>query len=1004
MITKLGFMKRVLPIFLLIVSLPSLSLAGLPFFIDDQSNGNIHHVSEEFCQDYLNQTLTLDTTVYHPYLPTSYEFDLDFDFTNSTFVGSSRITIEFIESVSEFTLDFSNSLNTVTTVHSNMTGPIPYLHANDIITIIDTFEEGSTLDLLIEYNGEAGTINGPFGAMGLWMTGNRAWTFAFPDGAHAFVPLIDNVDTKVPVYWSLTVPEPLTAVANGSLADEFTQDGRTTFTWYEPNPVCSSEMGFCIAEYEIITAQTEPFPIRYYVYPNAVDAATFDLERVPEAVQVFEEAFGYDYPFSELKICMCGVFNGNGGQEHQTMVSLGHNMITGSRTYESIIVHEVCHQWFADLISPSNWDHFWLNEGFATYSEAIWAEHHDGWVNGYLHEIDHFRNNYLNWENSGNNDALVNDNYFTTMNSPLPYDRGALALHQLRMRYGMDTFTTAVGQYQIHNAMGHVVSETLMDEFIEETVDNNLNDWFDEWVYQGEVPLIYWTRLPGDNSDKVYARQMFEGSNSPSHNNIYDSMELSFGYESETNRVSEQWPQDSPWMTLSGISNLTPVTGETPKLLSNYEFPARLIEKDDIVGPELEIELEFTDENVYSDHVLQADEYVTATLHITNRGLPMENVSWSVNVPDSSPLTITPNSGALDNLGYLYSILDVPELVLQNSNISPPQFLEVEFNFVSDEFDIIVPYRIPVGFSEILLLADGFWDLHESVGPALSEAEIVWGYTFEEIENIGAELYETSAILYEIDGFDYQDVFSDNASNIRDFINNGGNAIVCGTLVPMIEVYNDASPEWQNIFCGELHGTIETPAYTGVAGDPITDGRVLLTDNADGVTQCSPVDGSISIMHSATDPNASAGCRQEIGNQRKVGLGFRISELRNDDMAQMSRDEFVQRAALWILGRSTSIEETPATESSLPINFAIEAYPNPFNPTVNLNIQLPEASKVKASVYNLLGQKVADLINQEYQAGTISLIWNGSEEASGVYIVRVESQNATLTKRIVLMR
>ncbi len=1001
----LNCLKKTVPLLIvLILAIASPSFAGLPFFIDDHSNGDLHHVSHEFCQDYLNQTITLDTTIYRPYRPTAYEFYLDFDFTNSTYLGETFFSIHFDETVTEFILDLSSTLNSVIHIGHEPMSQVPFTHENDQITITGSFNEGETLEFFIVYTGQAGTINGPFGAMGLWMTNNRAWTFAFPDGAHAFVPLMDNVDTKVPVTWVLEVPESLTAVANGSLESEFTNDGRTAFTWVEPNPVCTSEMGFCIAEYEIITAQTEPFPIRYYVYPNSVDEATFDLGRVPEAVQVFEEAFGYDYPFSELKIVMCGVFNGNGGQEHQTMVSLGHNMITGNRTYESIIVHEVCHQWFADLISPSNWDHFWLNEGFATYSEAIWAEHHDGWEEGYLHEIDHFRNNYLNWESSGNNDALVNNNYFTTMNSPLPYDRGALALHQLRMRYGIDQFTNIIGQYQTENAMGHVVSETLMEAFVDETGDNGLVDWFDEWVYQGEVPLIYWTRLPGDNSDKVYARQMFEGTNSPSHGQIYDSMELSFGYESETNRIYESWPQNSAWMALSGISGLSPVTGETPKLLSNYEFPARLIEMDEIVSPELEVKLIFTGENIYNDNVLQADETANATLRITNRGLPMENVNWSVNVPDNTSLTITPNSGDLIDLGYLHSYTEVESLMLENSDISTPQFIEVEFSFVSDEFDVIVPYKIPVGHSEILLLGDGFWELPDIIGQALSDVDIVWGHTLEHIVNVGPELFETSAIIYEINGWEFEDVFSENAASIRDFINNGGDAIVCGTMGDLLDIYNTASLEWQNIFCGELTGSIETPAFAGVEGDPISDGRILLTDNNDGVTQCLPREGSISINHSATDPNASAGCRQEIGDQRKVGLGFRISELRNDAMPPMTRDEFVQRAALWVLGRSTSLEDDPATESSLPTSFAIDAYPNPFNPTVNLNIHLPEATKVKASVYNLLGQKVADLINQDCQAGTISLIWNGNEEASGVYIVKVENENETISKRIVLMR
>jgi len=99
---------------------------------------------------------------------------------------------------------------------------------------------------------------------------------------------------------------------------------------------------------------------------------------------------------------------------------------------------------------------------------------------------------------------------------------------------------------------------------------------------------------------------------------------------------------------------------------------------------------------------------------------------------------------------------------------------------------------------------------------------------------------------------------------------------------------------------------------------------------------------------------------------------------------------------------ATSVENTL---SAIPEEYVLqEAYPNPFNPSTRIRYGLPEQSRVKLEVYNMLGNVVAELVSGERSKGLYEVEWRAENQPSGVYLVRVFSESVETSKRFIASR
>ena len=386
----------------------------------------------------------------------------------------------------EFNL-FSNM--TVDSITQNGS-PLTFNHAGNLVDVQLPAFLGTDGDFSVEifYHGNPQSIG-----LGSWRWSTHSGnpiisTLSEPFGAPTWWPCKDDpADKADSVFLNITVPENLVVASNGLLkAVTPAPDNRHTYSWETRYPISNYLVSLAISNYAefgdwYVSASGDSMPLVYYVYPEHLAAAQEDFSVTDEMISAFAEIYG-EYPFIEEKYGMA-IFSWGGAMEHQTMTSYGSGLITGNHTYDWINAHELAHQWFGDLITMKRWSHIWLNEGFASYSEAMWMEslYGENAYHNYLASQDPgFFSGSLFVTDSTNENALFSNTV---------YDKGSWALHMLRGVLGDSLFFAGIRSYATDSSLvfGNATTEDFRD--ICEAVSGMDLDWyFDEWVYRAGRP------------------------------------------------------------------------------------------------------------------------------------------------------------------------------------------------------------------------------------------------------------------------------------------------------------------------------------------------------------------------------------------------------------------------------------------------------------------------------------------------------------------------------------
>ncbi len=413
---------------------------------------------------------------------TAYLLDLDWDPEAEFLTGITQIDATATQALSSFNLEltgFDIEAISVDGVDAE------FARDGDEISIIpaQSIAEGVGFVTVVRYSGtpvDNAFIAGDVGRPSGWHTRDGfAYVAGEPLSATTFHPVNDHPSDKAAFTYRITAPSEMTVAASGTLEDMEADGDRTTWTFAQPDPQTTYLTTLVIGDFTVV--EDEPsasgVPVRNVFDTGLAERVEPIFDAQPEMIDTFEELFG-PYPFDVYgSVVVADSFGG--ALETQTLSIFGADVL-GFGDAEAIVAHELAHQWFGNNVSVERWEDIWLNEGFATYGEALWAEAsdsdfaYDDWIRNLL-----FAGPAL--------ERHVHDPGPQQLFGAQVYLRGAFTLHALRVRVGDDVFFDILRTWNERFGGGNATTDDFQ-ALAEEFSNDELDAFFDEWLRTTELP------------------------------------------------------------------------------------------------------------------------------------------------------------------------------------------------------------------------------------------------------------------------------------------------------------------------------------------------------------------------------------------------------------------------------------------------------------------------------------------------------------------------------------
>ncbi|HTR99104.1 MAG TPA: M1 family aminopeptidase [Bacteroidota bacterium] len=333
---------------------------------------------------------------------------------------------------------------------------------------------------------------------------NLGYTMSETSDARCWMPCYDDPSEKSTAEMFITVPQGYVVASNGILAGVTAAGGGSvTWHWSERYQVATYLMCTTISKFAnpsslLVVAPGDTIPVEYFVWQkDSLSAAAF-LPVVRQMITNLGRLYG-PYPWEKYGMSAIVPF-AYGGMEHQTITTLNEYVATDT----DVVVHELAHQWWGDLVTCGTWKDIWLNESFATYSEALYRETLGGppalraWMTNALNF------NLLSWTSA----VYDPEGQGLYLFSDVVYSKGAWVLHTLRGAVGDSAFFRTLRLWR--QTYGQKSAVTADFESTAEAASGASLVWFfNEWIYGPGYPVyssaFNWT--PGTLSVRIAQQQ-----------------------------------------------------------------------------------------------------------------------------------------------------------------------------------------------------------------------------------------------------------------------------------------------------------------------------------------------------------------------------------------------------------------------------------------------------------------------------------------------------------------
>jgi aminopeptidase N len=413
-----------------------------------------------------------------------YGLNLDYRPASGALKGVATIDATATQALDRFDLDLRRNMAvssvTVDGEPASFAQPAE-LRQELVVTPAAPLAAGAEFTVVVRYSGVPGPVTDPDGSIEGWVpTRDGAFVVNEPQGSPSWYPCNDTPDDKAGFDVTVTVPQGLTAIANGVLVDTATADGDTTYRWSQPRPM-STYLAFVTTGVFQVSTGTTPAGIPYLnaVDPTLADESRAQLAELPAMLDFFQSVYG-EYPWN------------SGGALVDDAPEVGYALETTTRPEfdsapdELTLAHELAHQWVGDDVTLARWRDIWINEGFAEWSSWYWSEH-----TGQASAQRLFQRLYATsakntgfWNPPPGDPGGPADVFAGSV-----YDRGAMTLQALRGKIGDDAAFLALLRDWV---AGHRYGNATVEDFVAFTEHRfprlGLEHFFDVWLYQPGKP------------------------------------------------------------------------------------------------------------------------------------------------------------------------------------------------------------------------------------------------------------------------------------------------------------------------------------------------------------------------------------------------------------------------------------------------------------------------------------------------------------------------------------
>ena len=445
-----------------------------------------------------------------------YDISLKINPAEKSISGVTTITANIVQPINVFVFDLDTpfEISDVSLVKGDSTEKLKFKRKAGKIwsNLPMTMQKGETVSVKIAYSGVPRVApNPPWIGGFMWSktSDGQDWiaTAVQNDGADLIFPCKDfPSDKPEETELHITVPKNLYAATAGVLQDvKKNSDDTKTFNWKVSNPIPNYGLALNIAPYELIedeykSVAGETFPVIFYVLPEDKSKGQSLIDETKKYLAFFEEYLG-PYPFRSQKLGIA--HTPHLGMEHSTIIAYGNKFRYSPEGFDWLMFHELGHEWWANLVTASDWRDFWIHEGFQSFMDTLYVEKMKG-KDVYFEAMKQRAKNTRNKQAVAPRESKIAYQVYMAEPDYLKsdgdiYGKGAVVLHTLRYLIGDEAFFKSLKRMAYPTKESEKLTDGRQTRFVntddfktiaEEESKMDLDWFFEVYLRQPELPEL----------------------------------------------------------------------------------------------------------------------------------------------------------------------------------------------------------------------------------------------------------------------------------------------------------------------------------------------------------------------------------------------------------------------------------------------------------------------------------------------------------------------------------